>query len=132
MSALARLLVAHDFSEPAGAALEAATQVAKAFGAEVHLLHVLPRGFCRLRHYGLLANRHKADKLAACRRYFGTTTPKTASDENVSLNPNAVVLRRMGIDPDRCNACGSRKIRRQLLEPMTVPPRIRAPTRAPS
>jgi hypothetical protein len=96
------------------------------------LLHVLPRGFCRLRHYGLLANRHKADKLAACRRYFGTTTPRTASDEYASLNPNAVVLRRMGIDPDRCKACGGRNIRRQVLEPMPVSPRIRAPTRAAS
>jgi hypothetical protein len=96
------------------------------------LLHVLPRGFCRLRHYGLLANRHKADKLAACRRYFGTTTTRTAGDEYASPDLNAVILRRMGIDPDRCNVCGSRKIRRQLLEPMPVPPRIRAPTRAAS
>ena len=31
------------------------------------LLHVLPRGFARLRHYGLLANRGRARKLALCR-----------------------------------------------------------------
>jgi hypothetical protein len=30
--------------------------------------HVLPRGFVKIRHYGLLANRHRAAKLAACRR----------------------------------------------------------------
>jgi Putative transposase/Transposase zinc-binding domain len=29
--------------------------------------HVLPRGFVRIRHYGLLASRGREDKLAACR-----------------------------------------------------------------
>jgi hypothetical protein len=32
------------------------------------LQHVLPRGFVRVRHYGLLANRHREEKLRACRR----------------------------------------------------------------
>ena len=31
------------------------------------LLHVLPTGFHRIRHYGLFANGHRADKLALCR-----------------------------------------------------------------
>ncbi|HZW34785.1 MAG TPA: transposase [Isosphaeraceae bacterium] len=31
------------------------------------LLHVLPAGFVRVRHYGLLANRHRKEKLARCR-----------------------------------------------------------------
>lgn len=31
------------------------------------LLHVLPRGFTRLRHYGLLSNRDRSRKLALCR-----------------------------------------------------------------
>ena len=31
------------------------------------LLHVLPNGFHRIRHYGLLANGHRADQLALCR-----------------------------------------------------------------
>jgi hypothetical protein len=30
--------------------------------------HVLPSGFVKVRHYGLLANRHRADRLAVCRR----------------------------------------------------------------
>ena len=35
------------------------------------LLHVLPRGFMRLRHYGFLANRHKAQTLRRCRELLG-------------------------------------------------------------
>ncbi len=30
--------------------------------------HVLPKGFVKIRHYGLLANRHREDKLRRCRR----------------------------------------------------------------
>ena len=32
------------------------------------LLHVLPAGFHRIRHFGFLANGHRAGKLALCRR----------------------------------------------------------------
>ena len=32
------------------------------------LLHVLPTGFVRIRHYGILANRHRHEKLALCRQ----------------------------------------------------------------
>ena len=42
------------------------------------LLHVLPSGFMRIRHYGLLANRAKGEKLAAARAaldYQPLTTP---------------------------------------------------------
>jgi hypothetical protein len=39
------------------------------------LLHVLPRGFMRIRHYGLLANRHREPQLARCRALLGVTAP---------------------------------------------------------
>jgi hypothetical protein len=39
------------------------------------LLHVLPYGFQRIRHYGLLANRHRAAKLARCRQLLSTPVP---------------------------------------------------------
>ena len=35
------------------------------------LLHVLPHGLQRIRHYGFLANRYRAVKLACCRRLLG-------------------------------------------------------------
>ncbi len=35
------------------------------------LLHVVPRGFVRIRHYGLVANRHRDQKLARCRALLG-------------------------------------------------------------
>ena len=35
------------------------------------LLHVLPKGFMRIRHYGFLANRVRQEKLALCRMLLG-------------------------------------------------------------
>ena len=42
------------------------------------LLHVLPDGFHRIRHYGLFANGHRADKLALCRELLAV--PAAATD----------------------------------------------------
>lgn len=39
------------------------------------LLHVLPRGLQRIRHYGLLGNRHRAVKLARCRALLAMPAP---------------------------------------------------------
>ena len=38
------------------------------------LLHVLPTGFMRIRHYGFLANRFRQEKLALCRRLLGASS----------------------------------------------------------
>jgi hypothetical protein len=42
------------------------------------LLHVLPSGFQRIRYYGLLGNRHRAEKLAQCRALLGMVRPAPA------------------------------------------------------
>lgn len=39
------------------------------------LLHVLPAGLQRIRHYGFLANRHRAAKLARCRQLLAQPDP---------------------------------------------------------
>ena len=49
------------------------------------LLHVLPKGFVRIRHYGLLSNRSRKQKLLLCRRLLGSvvesdTEPARSTD----------------------------------------------------
>ena len=39
------------------------------------LLHVLPLGFVKIRHFGLLANRNRRQALALCRLHLSATTP---------------------------------------------------------
>jgi len=41
------------------------------------LLHVLPDGFQRIRYFGFLANRYRAEKLALCRQLLQMPPPTT-------------------------------------------------------
>ena len=50
------------------------------------LMHVLPSGFVRIRHYGILANCHRREKLMRCRELLGAT-PMTDSDLLDSNSP---------------------------------------------
>ena len=45
------------------------------------LLHVLPQGFHRIRYYGLLGNRHRAEKLARCRELLGMPPTEQVEDQ---------------------------------------------------
>jgi hypothetical protein len=46
------------------------------------LIHVLPRGLVRIRHFGLFANRRRGEALARCRILLGATT--CASDPEIT------------------------------------------------
>jgi hypothetical protein len=40
-----------------------------------YLLHVLPPGFMKIRHYGILGNRNRKDKLSLCRKLLRVVAP---------------------------------------------------------
>jgi hypothetical protein len=65
------------------------------------LLHALPDGFHRIRHYGFLANRRRADKLALCRSLLAVpaAAPPGDSQERQRLADPA---------PQVCPGCGGR------------------------
>ena len=65
------------------------------------LLHVLPRGFTRLRHYGLLANRSRTRKLALCRALLGQPDLEPLEPETTQ----EMMLRLTGIDITVCRQC---------------------------
>jgi hypothetical protein len=65
------------------------------------LLHVLPKSFVRIRHYGLLANRSRQKKIARCRELLSASEPKQPVKETVSEK----LLRLTGVDIHCCPAC---------------------------
>ena len=66
------------------------------------LLHVLPDGFVRIRHFGFLANRGRAAKLARCCALLAVPPPAVpAAPESVA----ALLLRLTGVDVTRCPVC---------------------------
>ena len=66
------------------------------------LLHVLPDGFMRIRHFGFLANRSKKQALAQCRNLlkFDPALPQRSDQSAKDL------LRKLtGVDLSRCPCC---------------------------
>ena len=49
------------------------------------LLHTLPDGFHRMRHYGFLANGHRAAKLRLCRSLLDVSVAEPAGCQSSSL-----------------------------------------------
>jgi Putative transposase/Transposase zinc-binding domain len=68
------------------------------------LLHVLPNGFHRIRQYGLLANGHRVDKLARCRRLLAAPPAPTDrnDDDSEPVAPNHEL--------PACPCCGGRMV----------------------
>ena len=63
------------------------------------LLHVLPKGFVRIRYFGLLANRTRKAKLARCRELLAAPEPPT-----VESNPDPEAIDDHAAT--RCPTCG--------------------------
>ena len=68
-----------DYRRPRAPGQKTMTLAATEFIRRV-LLHVLPRGFHRMRYYGLLANRTRHQHVAQCRRLLGTPPPTQPDD----------------------------------------------------
>jgi Putative transposase/Transposase zinc-binding domain len=66
------------------------------------LLHVLPDGFMRIRHFGFLANRAKKHALAQCRKLLKLDA---ALPEIPKKSAHALLLELTGIDLNRCPSC---------------------------
>jgi hypothetical protein len=82
------------------------------------LLHVLPHGFMRLRHYGFLANRHKARTLRRCRELLRQPAdPPPRRPQSVVQWMQAVT----GIDLTQCPHCGARPLVRLPLPALSPP-----------
>jgi hypothetical protein len=68
------------------------------------LLHVLPKGFVRIRHYGLLANAVRKERVALCRKLLGLAEGTTERGPRESWAE--LLLRLTGEDVTRCPRCG--------------------------
>lgn len=72
-------------------------------------LHILPRGFNRIRHYGILANRNKRSLLAQARAALEAPAPETATAAHESVRE--FWQRIAGIDIACCPHCGKGTLR---------------------
>ena len=80
------------------------------------LIHVLPDGFHRIRHYGLFANANRAANIALARRLLGAPDPapsSSESDDATGAHENQ--------QWNTCPCCGGRMIIVETFEPGCQP-----------
>ena len=71
------------------------------------LLHVVPDGFHRIRHYGLLASGHKAKNLARARELLDVPPPEPKAKAEI-VDEDGVVHEDSSLPP--CPCCGGRMV----------------------
>ncbi|WP_324134754.1 IS91 family transposase [Bosea sp. (in: a-proteobacteria)] len=89
------------------------------------LLHVLPDGFHRIRHYGLLASSRRAETIARIRQIIAAATPAaTTADREAEISAK----QSDPLDERRppCPCCGGRMILVERFAPSTAPRTILA------
>jgi hypothetical protein len=69
------------------------------------LMHVLPKGFHRIRHYGLFANAKRAEHIATARTLLNVAPPAADPQEPPDIAPDAP-----RVLPYPCPRCGARMI----------------------
>lgn len=74
------------------------------------LIHILPNGFMKIRHYGLLGNRNKTTKLKICKQL--THTPLLLGEKPTTLQ---LILKLTGKDLSKCPNCGSEEPKRFII-----------------
>ncbi|RLB28537.1 MAG: IS91 family transposase [Deltaproteobacteria bacterium] len=85
------------------------------------LLHILPDGFVKIRHYGILSNRNRKCKLAVCKSLFGLKCRDGNTEKH--REPWVDLLTRItGTDPRVCPCCGKGKmVLKEVLNPSALP-----------
>jgi hypothetical protein len=90
------------------------------------LLHVLPKGFQRIRQYGFLANRARAERLDQCRRLLGVSAPVETASATAPVLGGVEVEAGSTQEPVLCPVCRRGYLRRiqewrRGLSPMLRP-----------
>lgn len=93
------------------------------------LLHVLPSGFQRIRYYGLLGNRHRAEKLAQCRVLLGMTPPATTSLARDTADYRDRLEARTGVSLRTCPVCHEGQMVAIVVDPSALQSDARLLTR---
>jgi hypothetical protein len=80
------------------------------------LIHVLPDGFHRIRHYGFLANANRADNIALARRLLSASDPVPASGQSDGAEGG-----HQDTEWNACPCCGGRMVIAETFEPGCQP-----------
>jgi Putative transposase len=80
------------------------------------LIHVLPDGFHRIRHYGFLASGNRTSSIALARQLLGVPDPAPSTDQSDGAEDG-----QDDQEPNTCPHCGGRMIIIETFEPGCQP-----------
>jgi Putative transposase/Transposase zinc-binding domain len=66
------------------------------------LIHVLPKGFTKIRHFGFMANKRKKENVQLCRKLIGIDSRQP---ESAKKTPSELMFDLTGIDITKCPCC---------------------------
>jgi hypothetical protein len=81
------------------------------------LMHVLPTGFHRIRHYGLFANGNRASNIAKARELLAVPQPEQQPSDSTDTEAS----------PNPCPSCGGRMITIEVFERGSTPQHVSPP-----
>lgn len=85
------------------------------------LMHILPDGFMKIRHYGILSNRNRKNKLARCKKLLGVHC-KEENTETAKEPWQDLLAKITGVDTRICPSCGKGKmVLKEVLNPSASP-----------
>lgn len=81
-------------------------------------MHILPHGFTRMRHYGILASKNKAVQLNKAKEYFGLARWKKQA-----IKWEDLAMQKLNIIPNQCPKCKQLTLSiREVIQPLRGPP----------
>ena len=80
-------------------------------------LHILPSGFVRIRHYGILASRNKSKELNIAKSHFGMEPWEVLKIDWIEIAET-----RLGIKLGSCKDCGGELEVIKIIHPKRGPP----------
>ena len=89
------------------------------------LIHVLPKGLHRIRHYGLLANGSRKENLAKARALLNVPVPAMANDADITPTTDQA-----DTYPRPCPCCGARMLIIETFEGVCRPRHHASPSAA--
>ena len=80
------------------------------------LLHILPKGFMKIRYYGLMGSRNRNTKLILCKMLTQTNIV-----EYIKLSTEQLI-EKLGLDINKCPVCGCHNFTRKEPVSRSIPP----------
>lgn len=81
-------------------------------------LHILPKGFTRMRHYGILSSRNKSVQINLIRSHFNLQPWS-----KVAISWEEIAQEKWGVTPGTCQKCGGEMEIVAVILPMRGPPK---------